>query len=310
MPREREPIRPLPKDYQPARSTAYRVKDGDRWETLAKQFNVLVAELIKFNFHTNNTDEVNWYLKRNVGCNISRDGMNWAFSSGASPGIIYIPIQVMNFDDADEIEGTVSTSPFAKEFESPSSPLDTLGKAFDIFQMLDIGLAIAGVSIGEVAMLGAGIVIAPIAPFVALGAPHEAALNKIRQDEMVEGLTLGIVLGADRRSGQWIRAHNFVKLWGVQSTVYPEYGKDFQKHYNTGLVAGLGHGRQFNTVARHNMFQYAWHNMSSYVKSDYLGDPPLHGKELEEYAKTWSERKREMYYRVVAATLRTKIRMR
>ena len=310
MPLERAPIRPLPPDYQPPRSTPYRVKDGDRWETVAKQFNVPVSELIKFNFHTNNTDEVNWYLKRNVGCNTSRDGMNWSFSAGASPGVIYIPIQVMNFEDEHEIVGTVSSSPFAKEFESPSSPLDTLGKAFDIFQLLDIGLTIAGISLGEVAMLGAGIVIAPIAPFVALGAPHEAALNKLRQDQMVEGLTLGIVLGADHRSADWIKSHNFVKLWPVENTVYPEYGKDFQRHYNTSLVAGLGHGRQFNTVARHNMFQFAWHHMSGYIKSDYLGDPPLSGKELEAYSKTWGDRKWELYYRAIAAVLRPKIIMR
>jgi len=35
---------------------------------------------------------VNWYLRRNVGCFRTRDrGKNWAFSSDAKPGIVFIP---------------------------------------------------------------------------------------------------------------------------------------------------------------------------------------------------------------------------
>jgi LysM domain len=103
MPMERAPIHPLPRNYQPAQSTPYRVKNGDRWETVASQFGVSVNKLINFNFGTNKTDEVNWYLKRNVGCNITIDGINWAFSSSANPGIIYIPMKEINFHEGDTI---------------------------------------------------------------------------------------------------------------------------------------------------------------------------------------------------------------
>ena len=40
---------------------------------------------------TDTTDpaEVNWYLRRNTGCT-KTNGTNWAFSSSAKPGIIYL----------------------------------------------------------------------------------------------------------------------------------------------------------------------------------------------------------------------------
>jgi hypothetical protein len=47
--------------------------------------------LIEFNFKTRQPEEVNWYLRRNVGCTRStRDGLNWLFA-GAKRGVIYIP---------------------------------------------------------------------------------------------------------------------------------------------------------------------------------------------------------------------------
>src|SRR4030095_9730742 len=70
----------------------HRVSDGDDWASVAAQYNVNVNDLIYFNFHTNVPEEVNWYLRRNTGCNVSNDeGLNWAFSSSADPGLIYIP---------------------------------------------------------------------------------------------------------------------------------------------------------------------------------------------------------------------------
>src|SRR5260370_883863 len=51
-----------------------------------------VKELMYFNFMTTRSDEVNWYLRRWVGCNKCSDsGFNWKFSNSAHPGIIYIP---------------------------------------------------------------------------------------------------------------------------------------------------------------------------------------------------------------------------
>src|SRR5262249_10728996 len=50
------------------------------------------GDLIDYNFRTRAPDEVNWYLRRNVGCRkTSRDGKNYIFSTDASPGIVYLP---------------------------------------------------------------------------------------------------------------------------------------------------------------------------------------------------------------------------
>jgi hypothetical protein len=50
--------------------------------------------LIEFNFKTQNPEEINWYLRRNVGCKKqTRDGKNWMFSTNAAPGVIYRPLE-------------------------------------------------------------------------------------------------------------------------------------------------------------------------------------------------------------------------
>jgi hypothetical protein len=93
MANESEPDNPLPVDFVPEGSVeTHRVSDGEDWASVAAQYNVKVDDLIYFNFHTNVPEEVNWYLHRNTGCNVSNDGgLNWAFSSSADPGLIYIP---------------------------------------------------------------------------------------------------------------------------------------------------------------------------------------------------------------------------
>ncbi len=93
MANESEPDNPLPVDFVPDGSVeTHRVSDGEDWASVAAQYNVKVDDLIYFNFHTNVPEEVNWYLRRNTGCNVSNDGgLNWAFSSSADPGLIYIP---------------------------------------------------------------------------------------------------------------------------------------------------------------------------------------------------------------------------
>jgi len=104
MTNEREPNDPLPANYTPDGSGAtHRVSDGEDWASVAAQYNVNVDDLIYFNFHTNVPEEVNWYLRRNVGCNVSNDdGTNWAFSSSADPGNIYIPpSKVINMEPED-----------------------------------------------------------------------------------------------------------------------------------------------------------------------------------------------------------------
>jgi hypothetical protein len=93
MPIERTPRNPLPVDYVPPGGFSYRVKDGDDWRSVALKHGVDVNALVYFNFKTNNPDEVNWYLRRNVGCKkATNDNNNWRFSSDAQPGNIYLPL--------------------------------------------------------------------------------------------------------------------------------------------------------------------------------------------------------------------------
>jgi hypothetical protein len=259
-----------------------------------------VDDLIRFNFKTNNPDEVNWYLRRNVGCNVpTPDGFNWTFSSSASPGIIYLPIQRLNMENID-VDGKKTISPLALEFEGASSPLGTLGKFFDGFSMLDMGLSIAGVAVGETLMLGVGIVIAPFTNFVALGGLAEGPLTELRNQQIREGLSLGIVLTADGRSPRYIKEHGYVKMWPVANIHFPQYGKQLQGLYNQALVAGIGHGRQFNTVAAANFWRWIGSQMTDYAQKEYVGRE----------SHSWNDRKWENYYRLCAAIVQRKIVLR
>jgi hypothetical protein len=92
MPIEKEPMIKVAKNYVPPNSAQYKVKDGDSWESIARTHGLDVWDLIEANFKTRNAEEINWYLRNHVGCNLPTvDGKNWRFSSGANPGIIHIP---------------------------------------------------------------------------------------------------------------------------------------------------------------------------------------------------------------------------
>jgi hypothetical protein len=113
MANESEPDNPLPVDFVPEGSVeTHRVSDGEDWASVAAQYNVKVDDLIYFNFHTNVPEEVNWYLRRNTGCNVSNDGgLNWAFSSSADPGLIYIPpSEVTDTKSEDVTAGTTDSA--------------------------------------------------------------------------------------------------------------------------------------------------------------------------------------------------------
>jgi hypothetical protein len=124
---------------------------------------------------------VNWYVRRNVGCNVyTLDRRNWMFSDSAKPGIIYLPIDKLKMEPV-VIQAKKAISPLALEFEGPSSPLDKIGKAFDALQLIDIAATIAGITAGEAALLVVGIVVAPFAPFIVMGGMADAALNERRK---------------------------------------------------------------------------------------------------------------------------------
>jgi hypothetical protein len=87
---------PLPRNWGLMRGgIPYRPRDHpvqEDWGSVARKFDVGVSELIYFNFMTNESSVVNWYLRNYVGCvKVSPSGNNWMFSNKASPGVIYIP---------------------------------------------------------------------------------------------------------------------------------------------------------------------------------------------------------------------------
>jgi len=89
---EKAPRVPLAQNFRPNDGTPYHVRTGDSWKSLAAKVYTDVWNLIEYNFHTRDPDEVNWYLRRNVGCRrTTPDGRNYIFSSEATPGIIYLP---------------------------------------------------------------------------------------------------------------------------------------------------------------------------------------------------------------------------
>ncbi len=89
---ERAPRHPVAQNFRPKDATPYRVRDGDDWSAVARRAGVDVWDLIDYNFRTRNPDEVNWYLRRNVGCRReTADRKNYIFSTDANPGVIYLP---------------------------------------------------------------------------------------------------------------------------------------------------------------------------------------------------------------------------
>lgn len=110
MPNEKIPARPLASNYFPPGGLPYRIRDGDSWNTVARLFGIDVDALVRFNFNTNVPEEVNWYLRRNVGCRVpTADGNNWRFSSTASPGVIYIPAMTRQTPSTSRILHSVAT---------------------------------------------------------------------------------------------------------------------------------------------------------------------------------------------------------
>jgi len=92
MPIERRPNYPLPPNYVPPGGVPYRVKTDDDLQSVARSNGITTEDLVIYNFKTLNPPEINWYLRRHVGCiRATHDRKNWMFTSDARPGIIYLP---------------------------------------------------------------------------------------------------------------------------------------------------------------------------------------------------------------------------
>lgn len=88
------PVNPVHKRglWPPKNGREYRVLDTDDWWKIAAREHIDPWALIKFNFETHVSEEVNYYLRELVGCRHTKDGRNFAFL-GADPSKkkIYLP---------------------------------------------------------------------------------------------------------------------------------------------------------------------------------------------------------------------------
>jgi hypothetical protein len=89
---ERTPRTPLPTNFVPAGGRAIRPAPTDSFISIARANGLDPMALIEYNFQTRVPEEVNYYLRRNVGCTSqTADGKNYKFSSTDRPGVIYLP---------------------------------------------------------------------------------------------------------------------------------------------------------------------------------------------------------------------------
>ncbi|MDQ4120957.1 MAG: hypothetical protein M3209_05885 [Acidobacteriota bacterium] len=282
-----------------ADSIPYKVQASDTWVTVARKYGMKPKELIYYNFHTNNTDEVNYYLREFVGCRVSTDGgRNWAFKD-AAPGIIYIPIRREN------MEGEVITAKrgVGGEIEtgySDSDFLDALSHALDIYGLVELYLGATEVPLLafiEAGMIVVGTAAAIIGTPVAIGASHQEALNQISRGYFFDAFSIGLVMSADGASGAYIKGR-YEKHFDstFRHPVYPEKAKAFRDLYNLGLLIGIKQGKKFNTVDTVNFFKYLLSQLSENERADYGGNP-----------EDWSQEKKRVYHERLAGIVKNKI---
>jgi len=280
MASERAPRNPLPKDYAPSQ-VWYKVTNKDDWSTVAKKFGFDVPTLIYFNFRTHNTDEVNWYLRRNVGCNVSRDGgRNWAFSDSANPGKIYIPASKVDFDPEDASQEPSGMNKLAKMLDGmpeDSEAWEHVGRTLELFEFAHVAAEAFGIGVGaeSVAVTGGatgaiGLVAAVAAPFagaaavaIALGSPYKAQVDLYKKKAWLWGLGQGVVLGANRNVHKgWVVAHfgtaknlpgylkSLINIPGQED----QFGEVLESYYD-GLKRGWTYGRQLNSKEASRLYR-------------------------------------------------------
>jgi hypothetical protein len=278
------PGHPLPVDWRPFDGIKYMVRDGDTWKNLAPKWLVDVDYLVWFNFHTNNSDEVNWYLHRNVGCRKETpDRFNYIFSSDDrkyGSGAIYRP-PVPGIETTLELPGPlVLVIPEEYAFQHHKTDLgEALRKAdqtgnlwnwislgLDFSGNVFTGLALANVEIAGALGLGLEIV-GPAASLVglglAIGSPHYEAVNEEKVNNTLRGLSQGIVLGASGESWAFIKGH-FIARSENFNLQYQNERKNFQNAYLNGLVKGIAYGRQLNKYERRLFFTHLDYQLKNY----------------------------------------------
>ena len=247
----RQPLAPWP----PPGGYPYPILNEKDWGAVAARFLVDAKALIYFNFRTNNTDEVNWYLSHKVGCNKpTPDGFNWMFSPSARPGVIYIPVKKpVNMEGQTIIvrQGANELGRYLDgldDFEPQT--LQRLEHILDVFDFIHLTVGVAELE-GALGVLSTGLEVLG-APAAELGAilaivnAYEEGIAHIKKDWFLTGLSEGAVLGASGAENAFIRSYFVPGLEGFKDPRQPQEANNYRNAYLLGLVRGVAYGRQLN----------------------------------------------------------------
>lgn len=97
----------------------YKVKDGDTRDSIAAEAGISWGELARFNWGTDDPDEVNKSLRNKVGC-LKKDynDKDYSFSKDDDPGIIYFPEEFPKKNYADSQTHNIKVKvPVVKSFK-------------------------------------------------------------------------------------------------------------------------------------------------------------------------------------------------
>jgi hypothetical protein len=185
------------------------------------------------------------------------------FSSKDKPGIIYIPPRKpIVFHDSlgelsDRIGSQTDLGKALRNAETSDSLYDYLGFSLNVSDFALTTLAISGVELGA---LGLGLdlfgaVTAIVSLGLTLGGPHLGAINSIKSDNALSGLSRGMVMGAAGETATFIRDH-FVVNSADHNVDYPQERENFQAAYLWGLLKGLEYGRKLTKSERLLFFKH------------------------------------------------------
>ena len=229
---EKRPLKLLQPWTQPPDTFKYKVQTGDTWLTLAARNNHQFSEhtLIWLNFKLSPlehfyTDQVNWYLRKYVGCRHSLDGgRNWAFTDDADPGYIFLP--TLTYDmDAIAITGSRGVGGVSASGYSDKNALDTIDKALTIYSLGDLGISVLEIPVGAL-IEGGMIVISPLvaaaAAPIALAAAWNVGLRKRTREHFFTAFCSTFVMTADGWSAE--KVDDFNPQWSYTPTesIYTE----------------------------------------------------------------------------------------
>lgn len=108
--------------------------------------------------------------------------------------------------------------------------------------------------------------------WLSLAGAHAAAKAAISRDNLLRGLSRGVVLGADGRSSAYV-TRNFWQHGVLHYPFYPELNKAARNLHNIGLISGYGQGKLLKGDQQGNFFKDLRSRMTSGDRVYYSGEP-------------------------------------